>query len=83
MAWLDHLDDPDIVVLITGDGAAFHAALERLHARGWQRIEILSWAQSNGEFVALDDFYEAITFLEPSRPGHEFAPARDSRPLDL
>ena len=96
---LDHLDDPGIMVLLTGDGAGyydgagFHAALERLHARGW-RVEILSWAhscnqrmrewaQSHGVFVALDDFYEAITFLEPSRPGHEFAPARDSRPLDL
>ena len=41
------------------------------------------WAQSNGVFVALDDFYEAITFLEPSRPGHEFAPARDTQALDL
>ena len=87
------------MVLLTGDGAGyydgagFHAALERLHARGW-RVEILSWAhscnqrmrewaQSNGVFVALDDFYEAITFLEPSRPGHEFAPARDPLPLDL
>ena len=96
---LDHLDDPGIMVLLTGDGAGyydgagFHAALERLHARGW-RVEILSWAhscnqrmrewaQSNGVFVALDDFYEAITFLEPSRPGHEFAPARDPLPLDL
>ena len=96
---LDHLDDPGIMVLLTGDGAGyydgagFHAALERLHGRGW-RVEILSWAhscnqrmrewaESHGVFVPLDDFYEAITFLEPSRPGHEFAPARDSQPLDL
>ncbi len=95
----DYLDDPGIVVLLTGDGAGyldgagFHAALERLHKRGW-RIEILSWANScnqrmrrwaeeNGVFVALDDFYESITFLEPSSPGHEFAPARASLPLDL
>ncbi len=96
---LDHLNDPGIMVLLTGDGAGyydgagFHAALERLHARGW-RVEILSWAhscnqrmrewaESKGVFVALDDFYEAITFLEPSRPGHEFSHARDSQPLDL
>ena len=95
----DHLDDPGVVVLLTGDGAGyydgagFHAALERLHARGW-RVEILSWAHScnqrmrdwaqrNGVFVPLDDFCDAITFLEPSRPGHAFAPARDSQPLDL
>lgn len=41
------------------------------------------WAEENGVFVALDDFYEAVTFREPSRPGHELAPPRDSAPLDL
>ena len=46
-----------------------------MHKRGW-RVEILSWAhscnqrmrqwaQENGVFVALDDFYESITFMEP------------------
>lgn len=95
----DHLDDPGIIVLLTGDGAGylegagFHAALERLHYRGW-RVEILSWldccnprmkewAEENGIFVPLDSFYDSITFREPSREGHEFAPARDSLPLDL
>ena len=34
-------------------------------------------------FVPLDDHYEALTFREPSRPGHEFAPPRDRAPLDL
>ena len=96
---LDHNGDPGIVVLLTGDGAGyvegagFHATLERMHRRGW-RIEILSWAHScnqrmrrwaeqNGVFVALDDFYDSITFREPSRPGHPLAPPRDSAPLDL
>ena len=37
----------------------------------------------NGLFVALDDFYEAITFMEPSRPGFEFAFAREAGHLDL
>ena len=58
-------------------------------------IEILSWAHScnqrmrqwtheHGVFVPLDDFYDAITFMEPSRPGHEFAPERRrSAELDL
>ena len=95
----DHLSDPGIIVLLTGDGAGyydgagFHAAVERLHGGGW-RVEILSWAHScnqrmkhwaenNGIFVALDDFYDSITFIEPSKPGQEFAPARDSQPLDL
>ena len=34
-------------------------------------------------FVPLDDHYEAITFRELSRPGHEFALPRDHAPLDL
>ena len=95
----DYNGTPGIVVLLTGDGAGysegagFHSTLERMHKRGWQ-VEILSWAHScnqrmrhwaeeNGVFVALDDFYEAITFMEPSRPGHELAPLRDSAKLDL
>lgn len=96
---LDYNGDPGIVALLTGDGAGylegagFHRTLERMHKRGW-RIEILSWAHScnqrmrgwaerNGVFVALDDFYNSITFLEPSRPGHELAPPRYVEPLDL
>ena len=96
---LDYNGNPGIVVLLTGDGAGylegagFHSTLERMHKRGW-RVEILSWkhscnqrmrrwAQKNGVFVALDDFYEAITFMEPSRPGAELAVPRDSAELDL
>ena len=41
------------------------------------------WAEANGVFVPLDDHYEAITFRDPSRPGHEFAPAQGRAPLDL
>ena len=96
---LDYNGDPGIAILLSGDGAGymegagFHRTLERMHKRGW-RIEILSWADScnqrmrrwareNGVFVALDDFYEAITFMEPSRPAYEVARARDAAPLDL
>ena len=96
---LDYNGDPGIVVLLTGDGAGylegagFHSTLERMHMRGW-RVEILSWAHScnqrmrrwaeeNGVFVPLDDFYDAITFVEPSRPGFELAPPRDVARLDL
>ena len=96
---LDYNGDPGVVVLLTGDGAgylegaAFHSTLERMHRRGW-RVEILSWAHScnqrmrrwaeeYGVFVALDDFYESITFMEPSRPGSELAPARDAADLNL
>ena len=96
---LDYNGKPGIVILLTGDGAGyyegagFHRTLERLHKRGWQ-VEIMSWThacnhrmqewvQANGVFVPLEDFYEAITFLEPSRPGHEHAPARQSALLNL
>lgn len=96
---LDYNGDPGIAVLLTGDGAGysegagFHSTLERMHKRGW-RVEILSWAHScnqrmrrwaeeNGLFIALDDYYEALTFMEPSRPGAEYAPARDSAELDV
>lgn len=96
---LDYNGDPGTVVLLTGDGAGyfegagFHSTLERMHKRGW-RVEILSWAHStnqrmrrwaeaNGVFVPLDDFYEAITFMVPSRPGFELAPARSQAELNL
>ena len=96
---LDYNGTPGIVVLLTGDGAGylegagFHSTLERMHKRGW-RVEILSWAHScnqrmrrwaeeNGVFVALDDFYQAVTYMEPSRPGFELAAGRESVSLDL
>lgn len=96
---LDNNGDPGIVVLLTGDGAGyekgvgFHRTLERMHRRGW-RIEILSWAHScnqrmrlwakeNGAFVPLDDYYGAVTYLEPSRPGFPLAQPRYAETLDL
>lgn len=96
---LDFNRDPGIAVLLTGDGAGFlegagfHRALERMRRKGW-RVEILSWAhacnarmrgwaEEKGIFVPLDEYYEAVTFLEPSRPGHEFAHPRRSAQLDL
>lgn len=94
---LDYNGDPGVAVLLTGDGAGylegagFHSTLERMHKRGW-RVEILSWAhscnqrmrrwaQENGVFVALDDFYDSITFMEPSQPGFEIASG--CRPAEL
>ena len=91
--------DPGIAVLLTGDGAGFadgvgfHADLELMHNRGW-RIEVLSWrhscnrrmrewAEQNGKFIALDDFYDSVTFLEPPAPGRPIAEPRDAVPVDL
>lgn len=45
--------------------------------------DMREWAEEHGVFVPLDAYYDAITFREPSRPGHELAPSRDAAPLDL
>lgn len=91
--------DPGIVVLLTGDGqgfydgAGFHADLERMHRRGWG-VEVLSWANScnplmrewvkeHGVFVPLDDFYQAVTFLQPSSADYPSADYRNEAELDL
>ena len=91
--------DSGIVVLLTGDGSGysqgsgFHTALELLYDRGWG-IELLSWrhsckrlmrewAETYGVFIALDDYYNSLTFLEPSRPCQPLATPRPSEPLDL
>lgn len=96
---LDYIRDPGIMALIAGDGSGFyagegfHADLERLHNRGW-RIEVLSWrhscnrrmrewAEQNGKFIALDDYYHSVTFLERPEPGEPLANRRYTSPLDL
>ena len=73
-------DNPGTVVLLTGDGSGydeghgFYTTLEDMHTMGW-RVELLSWehtchqrmrnwVRDVGVFVALDDYYESITFLE-------------------
>ncbi|MCY4197735.1 MAG: NYN domain-containing protein [Rhodobacteraceae bacterium] len=90
---------PGTAVVLTGDGTGysagrgFHTTLELLHNWGWG-IEVLSWrhsckrqmrewAEANGVFIALDDYYEAITFLEPSRSGYPLDPGRPVEDLDL
>ncbi len=95
----DYNGNPGIAVLLTGDGAGFadgvgfHADLERMRSRGW-RVEVLSWrhscnrrmrewAEENGAFIALDDFYENVTFLEPPAPGQPIAAPRYATPPDL
>ena len=95
----DYNGDPGIVVLLTGDGAGFysgvgfHADLKRMHGRDWG-IEVISWrhscnprmrnwAEQNGRFIALDDFYESVTFLEPASPGEPLAAPRFAIPVEL
>ncbi len=95
----DYNGNPGIAVLLTGDGAGFadgvgfHADLERMRNRGW-RVEVLSWrhscnrgmrewAEEHGIFVALDDFYDSVTFLEPPAPGQPLADPRYAAAPDL
>ena len=90
---VDYNGAPGIAVLLTGDGVGFHADLERMHRKGW-RIEVLSWrhgcnrrmrewSENVGRFIALDDYYESITFLEDPLPGRPVADPRYAVPLDL
>lgn len=96
---LDHSGDPGVAVMLTGDGAGFldgagfRADLERLQKRGWS-VEVVSWrrscnsrmrrwAERYGKFIALDDFYESVTLLEPPAPGRPIADPRHPAPLDL
>ena len=95
----DYNGTPGIAVMLTGDGAGFHdgvgfhADLERMRRRGWD-VEVLSWrhgcnrrmrewAEENGKFIALDDFYDSVTFLESAAPGQPLAPPRHAVPVDL
>ena len=69
-------------VLLTGDGAGwelgrgFLPTVQAMKRRGW-KIELhswqdscnrrlMKWAQRNGVFVRLDDFYESITYIKSS-----------------
>jgi NYN domain len=83
-------DPPETLVLLSGDGSGylegtgFFADIKRLHRIGWD-VEVVAWrdhckrpmrawAEENGVFVALDDFYASVTFLNASRR---------AKPLDL
>lgn len=74
---------PETLVLLSGDGSGFEdgvgffSDIQRLHRFGWN-VEVLAWeksckrvmrdwAEENGTFVPLDDFYGAITFLQDLR----------------
>ena len=96
---LDYCDEPGIAVILCGDEIGYHTdtglhrTLMRILKKGWQ-IELLCWARAcsprvrqwvdeHGVFVALDDYFAAITYMEPSRPGFEFAPPRYAADLNL
>ena len=96
---VDFSGNPGATVMLTGDGGefydgvGFHSTLERMHRKNW-KVEILSWgnscnqrmrewAEEVGAFVALDDFYDSVTFLEPASADYPNVGARESSELDL
>lgn len=75
--------EPGTVVLLTGDGKGFEEGkgfvqtLYDMHKNGWG-VEVLSWetschhelrdfAEKNGVFVSLDDYYQEVTFAKGFR----------------
>lgn len=75
---------PETLVLLSGDGKGFEngegffADIQRMHSIGWN-VEVMSWqdsckremrewSSSDALFIALDQFYSSITFLEKLRP---------------
>lgn len=76
-------EDPGVIILATGDGKGYDQEdgflydLEGFVEDGWS-IELLSWehschrrlrafAEENGEFIPLDQYYEQITFIVDGR----------------
>ena len=41
------------------------------------------WAEEIGQFIALDDYYDSVTFLERPAPGEPIAKPRYAVPVDL
>ena len=41
------------------------------------------WAEENGQFIALDDFYDSVTFLAQPALGEPIAPPHYAVPVDF
>jgi len=79
----DNNDNPQIAVLLTGDGAGyregagFHADLERMQKAGWGieviawdrscRGDLKNWAMKIGNYIKLEHYYESITYIKGGR----------------
>ena len=91
---IDYIHTPSTIAVLTGDGAGkqlgegFLTDLQRIHSMGW-KIEVYSWssscnrylkefAENNGVFVALDDYYYSITYLKDDRHNPIGKPIRAS-----
>ena len=52
---------------------------ERGQLGGGSRV----WSGEKGRFIALDDFYPCVTYLEEPRPGQPWAEPRAPQPLPV
>lgn len=89
---LDNQDNPQVAVLLTGDGAGFsdgigfHADMERLYKNGWGvevlawdascKRELREWAEEVGVYVKLEDYYDSVTYIEGGRPAKNLSLTR-------
>ena len=72
------------------DGQSFHLLGQFQHIPRREKCgddscnaRMREWAEQNGVFVALDDFYNSVTYLAPSNADYPGADPRPSIPLDL
>lgn len=94
---IDHLSNPSTIAVLTGDGAGkqlgegFLTDLKRIKDMQWN-IEVYAWdiscnrylkefAEQNGKFIALETYYDSITFLKEDRYNPTGAQVRPSKPL--
>lgn len=94
---IDYMNNPSTIAVLTGDGAGkqlgegFLSDLKRIKALGWE-IEVYAWeiscnkwlkqfAEGNGKFVALEKYYDSITFLKEDRYNPTGTQVRPSKPL--
>ncbi len=96
---IDNISAPSTIAVLTGDGAGkqlgegFLTDLKRIKSMGWN-IEVYAWekscnrylkdfAENNGEFIALENFYYSITYLKEDRYNPTGKKVRESSPLVL
>ena len=96
---IDNISTPSTIAVLTGDGAGkqlgegFLTDLQRIKSMGWG-IEVYAWgkscnrylkefAEKNGKFVALEDYYYSVTYLKEDRYNPTGKKVRESSPLVL
>ena len=94
---IDNAANPSTIAVLTGDGAGkqlgegFLSDLKRIKKLGWN-IEVYAWeiscnrylkeyAEQNGLFVPLENYYNSITFLKRDRYNDSGSKVRPSTPL--